>query len=110
MGGRVVEGTGLENRQAGNRLVGSNPTPSANCTVHGAIVKEAARTIPVHALDDPRVHLAPPHHGRLRQGRLRTLCGLQAVSELPLFAMVETKQRCRKRFALAATSGMAAEG
>ncbi len=29
MGGRVVEGTGLENRQAGNRLVGSNPTPSA---------------------------------------------------------------------------------
>jgi hypothetical protein len=25
----VVEGTGLENRQAGNRLVGSNPTPSA---------------------------------------------------------------------------------
>ena len=32
MGGRVVEGTGLENRQAGNRLVGSNPTPSANST------------------------------------------------------------------------------
>ena len=29
-GGRVVEGTGLENRQAGDRLVGSNPTPSAN--------------------------------------------------------------------------------
>ena len=28
-GGRVVEGTGLENRQAGNRLVGSNPTLSA---------------------------------------------------------------------------------
>jgi hypothetical protein len=30
MGGRVVEGTGLENRQARKRLVGSNPTPSAN--------------------------------------------------------------------------------
>ena len=29
MGGRVVEGTGLENRQASMRLVGSNPTPSA---------------------------------------------------------------------------------
>ena len=29
MGGRAVEGTGLENRQTGNRLVGSNPTPSA---------------------------------------------------------------------------------
>ncbi len=33
--GRVVEGTGLENRQAGDRLVGSNPTPSANyCQYH----------------------------------------------------------------------------
>ena len=30
MGGRAVEGTGLENRQACKRLVGSNPTPSAN--------------------------------------------------------------------------------
>ena len=29
MGGRVVEGTGLENRQGGNSFVGSNPTPSA---------------------------------------------------------------------------------
>ena len=28
-GGRVVEGTGLENRQAGDRLEGSNPSPSA---------------------------------------------------------------------------------
>ena len=28
-GGRVVEGTGLENRHAGDRIVGSNPTPSA---------------------------------------------------------------------------------
>jgi hypothetical protein len=30
MGGRAVEGTGLENRQACKRLVGSNPTPSAS--------------------------------------------------------------------------------
>ena len=29
MGGRVVEGTGLENQQGGNSFVGSNPTPSA---------------------------------------------------------------------------------
>ena len=29
MGGRAVEGTGLENQQALMRLVGSNPTPSA---------------------------------------------------------------------------------
>lgn len=28
-GGRVVEGSGLENRRAGNRIVGSNPTLSA---------------------------------------------------------------------------------
>src|SRR5436189_4901535 len=30
MGGRAVEGTGLENRQGCKLLVGSNPTPSAN--------------------------------------------------------------------------------
>jgi hypothetical protein len=30
MGGRVVEGTGLENRQTCKRLEGSNPSPSAN--------------------------------------------------------------------------------
>jgi DNA repair protein RadC len=29
MGGRAVEGTGLENRQGRKSLVGSNPTPSA---------------------------------------------------------------------------------
>jgi hypothetical protein len=28
MGGRAVEGTGLENRQGCKPLVGSNPTPS----------------------------------------------------------------------------------
>ena len=28
--GRVVEGGGLENRCAGNRTLGSNPSPSAN--------------------------------------------------------------------------------
>ena len=30
MGARVVEGTGLENRQGFTLLVGSNPTPSAS--------------------------------------------------------------------------------
>ena len=29
MGGRVVDGSSLENWRAGNRSVGSNPTPSA---------------------------------------------------------------------------------
>lgn len=33
MGGRAVEGTGLENRQAREGLVGSNPTPSAKPAV-----------------------------------------------------------------------------
>ena|SRR5581483_3574661 len=56
------------------------------------------RTIPVHALGDERVHLAPPHHGRLRQGRLKTLCDKQAVSELPLFTSIEPKSRCRTCF------------
>jgi hypothetical protein len=31
-GGRVVEGTGLENRQRGNSFVGSNPTLSARAS------------------------------------------------------------------------------
>jgi hypothetical protein len=56
------------------------------------------RTIPVHALGDERMHLALPHLGRLRQGQLKTLCGLQAVSALPLFAMAETSNRCRTCF------------
>jgi len=61
-------------------------------------MKTGQRTIPVHALGDERVHLALPHHGRLRLGRLQTLCGKQAVSELPLFATLEPKSRCRACF------------
>jgi Flp pilus assembly pilin Flp len=34
MGGRAVEGTGLENRQGCKLLVGSNPTPSARASRH----------------------------------------------------------------------------
>ena len=41
MGGRVVEGTGLENRQGFAPFVGSNPTPSATL-VRGAIGRHAA--------------------------------------------------------------------
>ena len=62
------------------------------------MAKKEQRTIPVHALGDERVHLALPHHGQLRQGRLKTLCGKQAVSELPLFAAIEAKSRCRACF------------
>jgi len=46
------------------------------------------RTIPVHALDDDRVHLAPARPGHLRQGRLETLCGKLAVTALSPFAGV----------------------
>ena len=61
-------------------------------------MEKQQRTIPVHALGDERVHLALPHHGRLRQGRLKTLCDKLAVSELPLFATIETISRCRTCF------------
>jgi hypothetical protein len=61
--------------------------------------------IPVHVMDDTRIHLAPPHHGRLRQGQLKTLCGKLAVSELPLFVMAEAKGRCPKCFAAMERSG-----
>jgi hypothetical protein len=38
MGGRAVEGTGLENRQARKRLEGSNPSPSANFQYNALIL------------------------------------------------------------------------
>ena len=56
------------------------------------------RTIPVHALDDERVHLAPARLGHLRQGRLQTLCGRLAVTALSPFAAAGPK-RCRTCFA-----------
>jgi hypothetical protein len=61
------------------------------------VSKKAARTIPVHALDDKRVHLALPRLGHLAQGRLKTLCGKLAVTALPLFAPA-AGDRCRTCF------------
>lgn len=46
-GGRVVEGTGLENRQACKRLVGSNPTPSANR--YSQVFVRSSTTLPAFA-------------------------------------------------------------
>jgi hypothetical protein len=37
MGGRAVEGTGLENRRTRKGIVGSNPTPSAFALVTDGI-------------------------------------------------------------------------
>ena len=58
------------------------------------------RTIPVHAFDDERVHLAVAHLGRLQQGRLETLCGRLAVTQLSPFAVAAAKaaDRCRVCF------------
>jgi hypothetical protein len=54
-----------------------------------------SRTIPVHVLGDDRIHLAPPHYGRLRQGQLKTVCGLVAVTALSPFVMAEEdSKRC----------------
>lgn len=73
-------------------------------------MKKEQRTIPVHVLDDERVHLALPHHGRLRQGRLKTLCGKLAVTELSLFATIESKSRCRTCFGKVDEHGYLKEG
>jgi len=56
------------------------------------------RTMPVHAMDDARVHLAPARRGHLAQGRLKTLCGRLAVTELSPFAAAGSN-RCRTCFA-----------
>src|ERR1700709_848218 len=42
MGGRAVEGSGLENRRACKRTVGSNPTPSA-ISSHTALIQRPVR-------------------------------------------------------------------
>lgn len=58
-------------------------------------LKTGARTIPVHALADERVHLAAAQLGRLKQGYLKTLCGLQAVSALSPFVLAEKgRKKC----------------
>jgi outer membrane biosynthesis protein TonB len=58
------------------------------------------RTINVHVLGDERVHLAIAHLGRLQQGRLETLCGRLAVTQLSPFAAAAVKaaDRCRVCF------------
>lgn len=82
--------------------VSPKPAPKAKPKAAAPVLpklKPGTRTIPVHALADDRIHLAAPHHGRLKQGTLRTLCGLIAVSALSPFALADKKQeRCRTCF------------
>ena len=62
-------------------------------------MKKPKPTIPVHALADERVHLALAQLGRLKQGRLKTLCGLAAVTALSPFAVAKPGTiRCRTCF------------
>ena len=56
-------------------------------------------------MDDPRVHLAPAHLGRLGQGRLKTVCGRLAVTELSPFAAA-TPNRCRTCYSKVDDEGM----
>ena len=71
-----------------------------------AAPKRRRRTIPVHALADDRLHLAPAQHGRLRQGYLKTLCGRQAVSELSPFVMADPAfKRCQTCFRMVDKDG-----
>jgi hypothetical protein len=64
------------------------------------------RTITVHAFDDERIHMAPAQLGRLKQGRLNTLCGRLAVTELsPFAAAAAASARCRVCFAKIDESG-----
>ena len=56
-------------------------------------------------MDNSRVHLAPAHLGRLRQGHLRTLCGRLAVTELSPFAAA-TPNRCRTCYSKVDDEGM----
>jgi hypothetical protein len=41
--GRVAEGARLESVYTGNRIVGSNPTPSAKADIPSAIAEQYAR-------------------------------------------------------------------
>jgi hypothetical protein len=56
-------------------------------------------------MGDARVHLAPARLGHLRQGRLKTLCGRLAVTELSPFAAAGTN-RCRTCFGKVDAEGM----
>jgi hypothetical protein len=48
MGGRAVEGTGLENRQTFTRLEGSNPSPSAIIAVNWLFLLDFLRLVTLH--------------------------------------------------------------
>ncbi len=86
----------------------AKPAPERPAKAEAGPAKPA-RTMPVHALADDRTHLAMEHRGRLKQGRLRTLCGLQAVSALSPFVLADKAQkRCRTCFGKVDEDGLIA--
>src|SRR5687768_16207274 len=67
MGGRAVEGTGLENRQTFTRLEGSNPSPSAIIPTTTLIYLIDYKTVPT-------IHLTCPQINSCLVGRLSAPC------------------------------------
>ena len=59
-------------------------------------------------MGDQRIHLALAHLGRLKQGRLLTLCNKLAVTQLSPFAAAAAKaaDRCRTCFGKVDDDGM----
>lgn len=93
-------------RKTSNRASAKPPKGRAASAAHkpaaASPVKPPAKprpTMPVHALADDRAHLALKQPGRLKQGYLKTLCGLLAVSALSPFALADDSlARCKTCF------------
>ncbi len=84
MGGRAVEGTGLENQQACKRLVGSNPTPSASsCSATEGLVRAFAEVYPVNSYFWPRERRS------VRPGSIGAIIGAILFSNLGAVAIAQ---------------------
>lgn len=90
MGGRVVEGTSLENWRTFARTVGSNPTPSANLFADTLLkddavvghVTEIQHPLIDHHLCTVRDKATGPSHFRAAVNRLSVLIGVYATQDL----------------------------
>ncbi len=92
-------GATSKDAQAARRTAKAKPAQDDKARIPR--VAAGKRTVPVHALGDERMHLALPHLGKLKQGTLRTLCGLIAVTALSPFALAEKASvRCPACFRL----------
>ena len=71
----MVEGTGLENRRAGNRTVGSNPTSSASCPCESVlpIWPQPDFSVVFDGYTGEAKHRTPRQEGRKRSLRVDIL-------------------------------------